>query len=61
VKPVACLVTIFLALVALAHFLRLLLRVEVIAGGVVIPLWLSAVASVVTGALAVLLWRESTR
>jgi hypothetical protein len=61
VKPVACLVTIFLALVALAQFLRLLLRVEVIAGGVVIPLWLSAVASVVTGALAVLLWRESTR
>ncbi len=60
-KPVACLATIFLALVALAQLLRLVLRVEVIAGGVAIPLWLSAVACVVTGALAVLLWRESRR
>ena len=50
--------TIFLALVALAHFLRLVLRVEVVAGGVIIPLWLSAVACLCTGGLAMLLWRE---
>ena len=60
-KPVARLVTLFLALVALAQFLRLVLRVEVIAGGVTIPLWASAVACVFTGGLAVLLWRESRR
>ncbi len=57
-KPAALIATIFLALVALGHLLRLVLRVEVMAGGVAIPLWLSAVACVFTGGLAVLLWRE---
>ena len=60
-KPVAWITTIFLALVALAQFLRLVLQVDVVAGGVRIPLWASAVACVVTGGLAILLWRESTR
>jgi hypothetical protein len=60
-KPVARLTTIFLALVAVAQFLRLVFQVEVVAGGVRIPLWASAVACVVTGGLAILLWRESTR
>jgi hypothetical protein len=60
-KPIARITTIFLALVAIAQFLRLALRVEVIAGGVTIPLWLSAVACVCTGGLAVLLWREGRR
>ena len=58
-KPVARIVTIFLALVAVAQFLRLVFQVEVVAGGVRIPLWASAVACVVTGGLAILLWRES--
>jgi hypothetical protein len=60
-KPVARIVTLFLALVALAQFLRLVLQVEVVAGGVRIPLWLSALACVFTGGLAILLWRESKR
>ncbi len=60
-KPTALIATVFLGLVALAHLLRLVLGVEVIAGGVTIPLWLSAVACVFTGGLAVLLWREGRR
>jgi hypothetical protein len=60
-KPAVLIATVFLAVVVLAQFLRLVLRVEVIAGGVAIPLWLSAVACVCTGGLAVLLWRESRR
>ncbi len=60
-KPAALIATVFLALVALAHLLRLVLRVEVMAGSVAIPLWLSAVACLFTGGLAVLLWRESRR
>jgi hypothetical protein len=60
-KPVARLTTIFLALVAVAQFLRLVLQVEVVAGGVRIPLWASAVACGMTGVLAFLLWRESKR
>jgi hypothetical protein len=57
-KPIARIVTIFLVLVALGHLLRLVLQVEVMAGGVAIPFWLSALACVLTGGLAVLLWRE---
>jgi len=60
-KPVARITTLFLALVALAQCLRLVLQVDVIAGGVRIPLWASAVACVVTGGLAILLWRERHR
>ncbi len=60
-KPVARIVTIFLALVAVAQFLRLVLQVEVLAGGVRIPLWASALACVVTSGLAILLWREGHR
>jgi hypothetical protein len=50
---------IFLALVAVAQLLRLVLRVEVTAGGVSIPLWASALACVVTGELSFMLWREN--
>jgi hypothetical protein len=60
-KPIARLTTIFLALVSITQFLRLVLQVEVMAGGVRIPLWASAVACVVAGGLAILLWRESKR
>lgn len=60
-KPVARITMIFLALVAVAQFLRLVFQVEVVASGVRIPLWASAVACVVTGGLAILLWREGKR
>jgi hypothetical protein len=60
-KPVARIVTIFLALVAGAQLLRLVLQVEVVAGGVRIPLWASALACVVAGGLAILLWQEGRR
>jgi hypothetical protein len=60
-KPMARVVVIFLAFVAVAQFVRLVLQVEVVAGGVRIPLWASAVACVVAGGLAILLWHESRR
>ncbi len=49
----ARIVTVFLTLVALAQLLRLILQVEVVAGGVLIPLWASAIACLVTGGLAI--------
>lgn len=58
-KPAALVATIFLGLVALAHLLRLVLRVEATAGGAAVPMWMSAVAAVFTGGLAIMLWRES--
>ena len=60
-KPEARPATIFLSLVAFTHFFRLVHRVEVIAGGVSIPLWVSALACVVTGGLSFILWHESIR
>jgi hypothetical protein len=60
-KPVARISTLFLTLVAIAQFLRLVLQIEVVAGGVLIPLWASALACVFTGGLAILLWREGHR
>ena len=60
-KPVARIATLFLALVALAHLCRVVLQIPVTAGTVGIPLWVSALACVVTGGLSVMLWRESRR
>ena len=60
-KPVARIATLFLALVALAHLFRVALQIPVTAGNVIIPLWASALACVVTGGLSVMLWRESRR
>jgi hypothetical protein len=59
VKPVTRFAMLFLVLVAVAHLLRLVLRIEVTAGGVSIPLWASVLACGVTGGLALLLWWES--
>jgi len=58
-KPATFLTAFILAFVALAHLLRLIFGVEVIAGGHVIPLWISVPGFLVPGALAVALWRES--
>ena len=60
-KPIARLTTVFLALVCIAQFLRLVLQIEVVAGGVRVPQWASAVACIVTGGLALMLWREGHR
>jgi hypothetical protein len=48
------------SLVAIAHLLRLLFQVEVLIGGVSIPMWVSVLGFVVPGALAVALWREGS-
>jgi len=58
-KPATMVTLLFLAMVAVAHLLRLVLRVEVIIGGTVMPLWVSVIACVVPAGLAVALWRES--
>lgn len=58
-KPAAILSTILLGVVALAHLLRLVLRIEVIAAGNEIPMWVSVIGFLVPATLAVALWRES--
>jgi hypothetical protein len=58
-KPAALLSTLMLGVVALAHLLRLVLRIQVIAAGNEIPMWVSAIGFLVPAALATALWRES--
>ena len=57
-RPASLVAVIVFWLVAIAQLLRVLLRVRVTAGSHDIPLWLSAVAFVVLGALGFWLWRE---
>ena len=57
-KPASLVAAILFCLIALAQLFRFLLRVRVTAGSHDIPLWLSAVAFVVLGALGLWLWRE---
>jgi hypothetical protein len=47
-----------LLIVAVGHLLRLVFAVPVTAGGVVVPMWISVVATIVPAALAAGLWRE---
>jgi hypothetical protein len=60
-KPVTTIAVVFLALIASLQLLRFLLRSEVTVRGVMVPVWVSGVACVIAGALAVLLWRQSQR
>ena len=53
--------SLFLALVSLAHLLRVVLRISVTIGGVSVPGWVSLLARIVTGGLAGWLWREGRR
>jgi hypothetical protein len=57
-KPASLVAAILFWLIAIAQLLRVLLRVEVTAGGVNIPLWISIVAFIILAALGIWLWRE---
>jgi len=58
-KPASLIATLFLLLVSMAQLIRFIFRIEVTAGGIVVPLWPSFAAFLFTGGLAVWLWRES--
>jgi len=57
-RPASLVVAIFLWPIALAQLLRVLFRVEVRAGDISIPFWVSSVAFIVLAALGTWLWRE---
>jgi hypothetical protein len=60
-KPAAGLSVLLLSLVSVAHLLRLLYRVEIVAAGRVIPMWVSVPGALISAALAGWLWREQRR
>jgi hypothetical protein len=59
-KPFTTATLIILALVAIVHALRVLMRWSVIVNGSNIPMWVSVVALVISAGLAIGLWRETS-
>jgi len=60
-KPFTLMTVVVLSLVAIVQLIRLALGWEVSVNGVSIPVWVSGIAVVVAGGLAVMLWRESRK
>jgi len=58
-KPFTVIALVIFGLIAVAHLLRIFFCAEVIVNGISIPLWVSAVASVIFGVLSYMLWREN--
>jgi hypothetical protein len=58
-KPFTTVASVVFGLVALAQLLRITLAWEVRIDGVVIPLWVSAIACLIAATLAVMVWREN--
>ncbi len=60
-KPFTTVAIVFLSLIAIMQLTRFVRGWEVVINGVSIPLWASALAFVVAGGIAAMLWRESRR
>jgi protein-S-isoprenylcysteine O-methyltransferase Ste14 len=58
-NPVVLIVAILLAVVSLAHLLRIAFAIPVTVADAVIPMWVSGIGVVVPGVLAWLLYRGS--
>jgi hypothetical protein len=58
-KPFTVIAIVLFSVIAILQLARFILGWEVSVNGVAIPTWASAVAFVVAGGVAVMLWRES--
>jgi hypothetical protein len=60
-KPFTVIAIVIFSLIALLQVLRFILGWEVTVNGMRVPVWASAIASVIAAALAVMVWRETRR
>lgn len=60
-KPFTLCAVVLLALIAIMQLLRLSLGWEVTVNGLIVPVWLSAIAFAITAGLAVMVWKEAQR
>jgi hypothetical protein len=58
-KPASLVAAILLDIVAALHLVRLVLHTEVIIGGRVVPMWVSAVGCVLAATLSILVLLEA--
>ncbi|HEY5711080.1 MAG TPA: hypothetical protein VIT38_04220 [Allosphingosinicella sp.] len=60
-KPFTTIAAVIFAIIALVHAYRLVRGFEVVVDGTALPQWVSIVGILVSGGLALMLWRESRR
>lgn len=60
-KPATHMASVLLAAVSLAHLLRIVFGTQVTVADRVIPMWVSVVAFLAAGGVAIMLWREARR
>ena len=60
-KPVTAAAAILLTVVSILQLARAVAGVRVVVGDTVIPIWVSFVAFVVAGGLAIGLWRDARK
>lgn len=60
-KPFAIFAVVLLWLIAVLQLLRFILGWEVMVNGLSIPVWVSGIAFLVAGGLAVMLWLEARK
>ena len=60
-KPFTAMTVVLLALIAVLQLLRFVLGWEVTVNGLMVPVWLSGIAFVITAGLALMVWREARR
>jgi hypothetical protein len=58
-KPASLIAAVIFGIIAIAHLLRFAFHTEVIVGGTVIPMWISALGCVVAAVLSILVFREA--
>ena len=58
-KPFTTIAAVVFTLIALMQLLRFILSWEITVNGVIVPVWVSGIASVVAAGLALTLWRET--
>ena len=58
-KLASLLAVLVFSLVAVTHLLRLVFQTEILVGGATVPMSASVVGFLVTGGLALALWREA--
>lgn len=58
-KPFTTIAVVFFALIAMGHLLRLFFGWKFTVDDVIVPLWASWLALVITAGLALMLWREA--
>jgi hypothetical protein len=52
---------IFLSIVALFHILRIVTAADITINNWSVPMWLNGVGAIITGGLALMLWKENIK